>query len=90
MGIHGKIWKKTFSAEIQILPWISLITATILSAAYMTMTIHIESERGVIYGYKIWIYWLAILCLYWFMHYILQRIVIRYARKNVERQDKRK
>lgn len=90
MGIHEKIWKKTFSAEIQILPWISLITATILSAAYMTVTIHIESERGVIYGYKIWIYWLAILCLYWFMHYILQRIVIRYARKNVERQDKRK
>ena len=26
----------------------------------------------------------------WFMHYILQRIVTRYARKNVERQEKRK
>ena len=84
MGIHEKIWKKIFDVEIQILSWISLITATILSAAYMIMNIHIESERGVIYGYKIWIYWLVILCLYWFMHYILQRIVTRYARKNVE------
>ena len=56
----------------------------------MIMNIHIESERGVIYGYKIWIYWLVILCLYWFMHYILQRIVTRYARKNVERQEKTK
>lgn len=90
MGIHEKIWKKIFDVEIQILSWISLITATILSAAYMIMNIHIESERGVIYGYKIWIYWLVILCLYWFMHYILQRIVTRYARKNVERQEKRK
>lgn len=79
MGIHEKIWKKIFDVEIQILSWISLITATILSAAYMIMNIHIESERGVIYGYKIWIYWLVILCLYWFMHYILQRIVTRYA-----------
>lgn len=90
MGIHEKIWKKIFDVEIQILSWISLIMATILSAAYMIMNIHIESERGVIYGYKIWIYWLVILCLYWFMHYILQRIVTRYARKNVERQEKRK
>ena len=90
MGIHEKIWKKIFDVEIQILSWISLITATILSASYMIMNIHIESERGVIYGYKIWIYWLVILCLYWFMHYILQRIVTRYARKNVERQEKRK
>lgn len=85
-----KFGKKFLMVEIQILSWISLITATILSAAYMIMNIHIESERGVIYGYKIWIYWLVILCLYWFMHYILQRIVTRYARKNVERQEKRK
>ena len=55
-----KSGKKTFDVEIQILSWISLITATILSAAYMIMNIHIESERGVIYGYKIWIYWLVI------------------------------
>ena len=60
MGIHEKNLEKNFDVEIQILSWISLITATILSAAYMIMNIHIESERGVIYGYKIWIYWLVI------------------------------
>lgn len=81
MGIHEKEWEQILNTEIQILSWISLMAATFLSSLYMLMNIHVEKEKGIVYGSNIWMYWSIILCLYWLLHYVMQRVVVWLIKK---------